>query len=562
MHIVMSNPIQPDRKMNRHSPLKSWGGAGYILLLCLACHWMLLLNDGFFWDDNLYYGLIQGRHYEEFSTFILETGLPINILFFRGLDLLVGIANHRWVSFVTIFLSAILLNDLFKRYAGEFKSLSLVFTTLYLTFFPFKSTVLLCTTVYQVMLLFFILAVYIRVRYGADDATRVRVLALLAFSVLSFISFNTASILAIYYFYLAFDYFYSADFARAAWSPQNIWNYVRGNFWILILPVVYWVIKISIFPTHGMYATYNKINFDWHRVLTLEWYSFLGIFKSGALHNVATRAPVVLAFLVLLFLFLMAFPRIINWWSLPMPGTGMKRGLALGWSIAFLIISALPYALVGMSGRFQGTESRHYLLFTISLPIFIFITLIIYLERIGKILEIKAVEIISRPIVLCAALVGLISSNNAYMDYQAIAVKQWAIVANLKEKQELRRYSSFWVDDQVGDFSRNGFDWYDATHQNWYEWVAIFTKAWGGQKWYANNMDEPRPLHFKMLRYGAADINPDGEVCVIKVKNTSSSGRSGVVWKYWGLKYFGTEGQLRKFLLSIVAIEICQPGVE
>ena len=535
----------------------SWGRTAYILSLCFVCHWMLLINDGFFWDDNVFYGLIQGKHYDEFSIFILETGLPISILFFRGLDILVGITNHRWLSFVTIFLSAILLNDLFKRYAGEYRPLSLVFTTLYLTLFPFKSTVLLCTTAYQVMLLFFILAVYIRIRYGTDDAVRVRVLALVAFSVLSFISFNTASILVLFYFYLIFEYFYSQRFARSAWGMRCMWDYARRNMLVLLLPIFYWFIKNAFFPTHGLYISYNKINFDLQRSFSTGIDFVMGVLKYGPLYNVATKSQLLFLLIVLLFPVLTAFPRVMAWARFRLPVNKMSRVLWLSWSVAFLLISALPYVLTQNSPSFQGWSSRHYLLFTLSVPIFVLVVLGIYLDRIKSIARMESIGFIFRPAILCIALTGAVSSNLIYLDYQALAVKQWSVVENLKAKSELKGYSSFWIDDQIGDFSKNGFTWYEATHQSWYEWVAIFTKAWGGERWFGNNADEPQASFYKGVRYSAADINPEGEECRLVLKNTTPYRKYEVVRKYWALKYFGTAEELRQFLLSISSIESC-----
>lgn len=548
--------------MNKRLSSASWKAVAYILLLCLACHWMLLLNDGFFWDDNVYYGLIQGKHYEEFSTFILETGLPINILFFRGLDLLVGITNHRWVSFATIFLSAILLNELFKCYAGEFKSLSLVFTTLYLTLFPFKSTVLLCTTVYQVMLLFFILAVYIRVRYGADDAPRVRVLALLAFSVLSFISFNTASILVLFYFYLAFEYFYSQGFARSAWAVPSMWAYARRNLLVLLLPVIYWGVKNTFFPTHGLYVNYNKINFDLQRSFSAGLAFAAGLFKYGPFYNVATKSRLLLALILLLLLVLTAFPRTLAWARFRLPPVRTNRWLWFFWAAVFLVISALPYAMVQIGGRSQGWESRHYILFTLSMPVFVLVAVGVYLDRIKAVAQMKSIGFLFRPLILCIALTGAISSNMVYLDYQALAIKQWSVVENLKVKPELKQYSSFWIDDQVGDFSKNGFTWYEATHQSWYEWVAIFTRAWGEEKWFGNNVDEPEASFYKGIRYSSAAINPDGAECRLTLRNTTKYGKYEVIRKYWVAKYFGTEEQFRQFLLTIASIESCQDEIK
>lgn len=543
--------------MNKNFSMTAWGGVVYIFVLCLACHWMLPLNDGFFWDDNVYYGLIQGRHYAEFSRFILETGLPINILFFRGLDLFVGIANHRWVSFATIFLSALLLNSLFRRYGGEFKPLSLVFVSLYLTLFPFKSTVLLCTTVYQVMLLLFLLAVYVRVRYGAHDSPVIRFFALFVFSLLSFISFNTASILVLYYFYMAFEYCCTQGFRRAAWSAQSMWSFVRRNLLVLLLPIIYWSVKNAFFPTHGLYVKYNQVSFDFGQIYFSISAFISTIFINGLFYGVVAKSQVLFFAIVFFFLVFMAFPRLLQWTCFDFPSLSLSRAGLLLWTLSFVIISALPYTLVPTAPRFQGWESRHTLLFTLSLPIFVLVVVIVYLDRIRSLSRMESMGVMFRPLIVCIALTGVVGANMIYLDYQALAIKQWSVVENLKVRPDLQRYSSFWIDDQVGDFSKNGFSWYEATHQSWYEWVAIFTRAWGREKWFGNNVDEPRASSYKGVRFTATDINPEGEECRLTLKNVTHYRKSELVLRYWFLKYFGTQAQLQQFLLSLVSIESC-----
>ena len=90
----------------------------------------------------------------------------------------------------------------------------------------------------------------------------------------------------------------------------------------------------------------------------------------------------------------------------------------------------------------------------------------------------QSMDFILRPLVLLISVIGVASANLVYLDYQLIAIKQWAVVENLKARPDLKRYSSFWVDDKIGDFSKTNFSWYEADNQAWYEWSAIFKKAW------------------------------------------------------------------------------------
>jgi len=530
-----------------------------ILFVCLLCHGLLLLNDGFFWDDNLLYSLIQGRHYEELSVWAWEMGLPSHVIFFRGLDLLVGIANHRWVSFLTIFLSAVLLNDLFKRYAGDAKFLSMVFTVLYVTLFPFKSTVLLCTTQYQVTLFLFLLAINVRLRFKTHASLLIRRVASFVFLFFSFISFSTASILVLYYYYLLFEYFYADDDIRDPWDLRNLGNFVRGNVHTLLLPIIFWLIKNSFFRSSGMYADYNKIGFDSGLIISSLFSTFDGLVAHNAVFNVIARAPLLFIVLVVTCLVLFtAFPKLMLWKGGKLPPYSSDKMVWLMWSVVFLFVSAFPYAVANHYPSPQGWESRHYLLFTLSWPSFILAAGCFYFQRVKTLANVQSIDCTFRKTIMCIALAGALNSNLIYLDYQAIAIKQWSVVENLRARPDLKKYSSFKIDDQVGDFSKMGVTWHDATHQAWYEWAAIFTKAWGEEKWFGNNIDKRQAEFFKGVRYGASEINPSGLECKITIRNLVNYTKFGHVRRYLYIKYLGSNEELKRHLSSLISIESCQ----
>jgi hypothetical protein len=193
------------------------------------------------------------------------------------------------------------------------------------------------------------------------------------------------------------------------------------------------------------------------------------------------------------------------------------------------------------------------------LPVFVLVIALVYIDRVKTMATAESMGFIFRPLVLCISLVGAASANYVYLDYQLIAIKQWAVVENLKARPELKRYASFWVDDQIGDFSKAEFSWYEANNQAWYEWTAIFKKAWSAEKWYANNLGT-RDEFYKGIRYGAADIDPKGEKCTLVLTNTSPHGKSGTARRYFSMKYFGSDIQLQQFLLSIATVKGCENG--
>lgn len=527
-----------------------------ILLICLAAHWMLLINDGFFWDDNLFYTLLDGSHYDELKTWMLEMGLPLNYVFFRVYHLFFDSSAHRIVSFIVILASAVCLYSLFLHFGGLFQSLALIFAIFYITFLPFRSAVLFSTLHYQATLLLFLLAVLVRARYGAHEVLHVRLSALAVFLVLAFLSFNTASILVLYCFYCLFDYFFGHQFGRKAWRLRSVADYVAGNLHVLLLPFAYWIGKSMLFPTHGLYEGYNNIEFDPMDMLRAAKDFVAGMTRAGPVHNVATQTPSAILLVGGVFMFMIAAPRVFDRFQLPILSVAKGRFQVFVWLLAFLAISALPYIIVGAHPRFQGWESRHYLLLTISLPLSLVGGLVLYVDHVKTRLGLEAARYIGRALVVCLSLIGIISTGNVYIGYQALAVKQWAVVEVLKNRADLQKFSNFKIHDKVGDFSDSGSLGGMATRQNWYEWAAVFTKAWGEQRWYAYNVEDDEEQPPKMLRYGSLHINPDVHVGYLVLKSNTRRNQASVVGKYLRLKYFGTEAKLQEFLSGLVSLEL------
>jgi nucleoside-diphosphate-sugar epimerase len=67
---------------------------------------------------------------------------------------------------------------------------------------------------------------------------------------------------------------------------------------------------------------------------------------------------------------------------------------------------------------------------------------------------------------------------------------------------------------------------------------------------------------YKGVRYSAADINPEGEACKLTLQNTTPYGKYEVVRRYWTVKQFGTDEQLRQYLLSIASIKSCRDEIK
>ena len=88
-----------------------WGGESYmtkklktlqpyfgLFLILLACHGLLLLNDGIYWDDWLTLGYIRNDDWQSISDQTSEMGLPLLGYFAWSLKLF-GIYNTKSLRF-------------------------------------------------------------------------------------------------------------------------------------------------------------------------------------------------------------------------------------------------------------------------------------------------------------------------------------------------------------------------------------------------------------------------------------------------------------------------------
>lgn len=526
-----------------------------IVTICFLTNWMLLINDGFFWDDNLIYVLFETKNYNELHAWSLEMGLPLNYFYLIINDYLFGFNNHRLISFISIVISSALVHDIFRHYSRMSIFAGFAFVSLYISLYPFKTTVLLSTLQYQLSLFFFLLAVFLRLNYSLNNNSFVRLLVQIIFIILSLVSFATASILVLYCFYMMFDYFHSAEYKSRAFTFSHAYIYAQKNLLLMLLPFIYWLVKSVFFPVHGLYSGYNSINLDLNQLIHVFKSFFESFFVYGLFYNLWVNSPRSIFLISLTFVLLSIILGRNSYGSVGRISKGCKYSCCIFGSSVFILITALPYMLVNAAPSFGGWNSRHYILWTVSAPVFVFAVLYIYVDKLKEMSGAVSLNFIFYSSIICIVVAGIFSSNYVYLDYQVQAIKQHAVVENLKKRPDLKIYSVFWIDDRIGSF--NGSHLANTLpYQAWYEWAAIFRKAWGAEKWYGNNinMNEERIVS---ARYGASLINPDGLRCTLILSNKSTYGRSGVVRRYLKYKYFGTEGQLNDFLLSIVSLEGC-----
>jgi len=161
----------------------------------------------------------------------------------HNLLLKIGPWFYRWMTLVLMFCAGLCLNEILKRHANVLHpSLRLLIVILFLVA-PFNiARVALVDFRYTLCYFMFFLAWYF--------VPQRRLLAAACF----FLSFNTQSLL-VFYVLPVIDIFIRE---RCKLTKDDLYQFIDGNKIFLILPFLYFAIKVYFFPSSGIYQNYNK----------------------------------------------------------------------------------------------------------------------------------------------------------------------------------------------------------------------------------------------------------------------------------------------------------------
>lgn len=524
----------------------------FIFALVLAAHFQLLMVGGVRWDDILLYKIYERRDYGELYAWMMEMGLPLNYLFFRSVMGLFGYSSHNILSFLCIFFSALAIYKYIITCLDWGKSDALLFVALFITCMPFKSTPLFSTLQYQFCLLLFLLgAIICEQRFKGD-----KFLPLLFSTVLFFLSFNTGSFLVFIYFYLCISFLkFYRDGENKFLRALSIW--LQKTWVILLVPFLYFFIKLKFFPTYGPYENYNKINISYDSIA----YSFRW-FKEALLINPLTYIKVYSELLYWLTLGIaILLPVLLAFTS---PSRSKSTGSAVKaawypWTVPFLAIvfALLPYSLIGITPRPVYWESRHLLLFCIALPIVLFKISNSIGGWLSRLVSEHLLANFSRSIVMTLCIIYCSFGYLHYFVLQLGEIKQLSIISNLKHRDDLKRLDYFSVIDNVADFSGNKWRLYEANHDVYYTWAYLFTEAWGEERWFGYSHDEFRKdKPYRSKRYGTSMIKPDGKWCTIELSLGTELSPWQIYYRHYYYKLFKYDA-FEAFSRSLVSVSRC-----
>jgi hypothetical protein len=415
---------------------------------------ILLIPNAIYWDDWSIYRVAPEVILDTFS----QAGTMFNFAGYLHISLLsIGPWIYKGLTFLLMFASGLLLNQILKRYISLQSEYKFFIVLLFLVL-PFNiARVALIDFGYTLGYFLFFLAWMLMDRYRATAL------------VLFFLSFNINSLL-VFYALPILDALYRSGLGS---SLKSMSKFVIERIDYMLLPFVYFFIKIYFFSPSGNYKGYNE-NYSVRNLLDssiTQYYDFLNLFKI-----IAHPGYVGIGLCVLL--------SVITFWLIrkqKFDWVGSVRaswgGLALGFVALFL--GVFPYWIIGKAPIFYEWASRHQLLMPLGSAIII-VGLLSIIGRFREYAQNNSIyalvpTFLNRVIISIIVGISLAFNVSAYAGFYGDWQKQKQLVHLFSNNQDIQRAGLIIVEDMTEDI--NGL----KRRYRFYEWNALMQVAFGNE---------------------------------------------------------------------------------
>lgn len=546
-------------------------GLLFLLLVVLVGHFFLLISDSVTWDGWIFYGLFLNQDFSTLLSLFRENGDPLVAFFLATFWIFPNpILAYKIFAFFCIlssssflFLTAIRISALTIQESMFLAMFSCVYTS-------YQTYSQVATLHYLFFYTVFMLGIYL-LFLGLDNFLIEKKLFSLFLLLIFFFSFQLNSLLVIYYpIFFVFLFKYNENYFKR----ENISDLFRRNLKFLdflLLPFVFWGVKNIFFYSFGAYEGYNKIQFNpqiWYENINffllnsiklqffIAWNLFVGEFLNHKL----------IIFIIIACSFL-GIQWIINNWIYPknmqenaevmISRSKVLYDLLVVFAFAFILFlsSIFPYIAVGKYPGNTGSDTRHALL--ISIPVAIFLVFI------GRIFSLVFPDNIGKLTIRFSSFFLLIMfiflTINIYVEWESRWIRDRSIMLNLQKMNSalIQRMNIFFVSDsdRFGD------------PYNIYEYSGMFKLAWGSERWAGIElMDEQTPgsalevlkktLSRNSLKiYLLKDWHPHGCHSILDISTRISQSHLYLVLTYYKYLWFQHE-KLPDFLKSLTMLRL------
>lgn len=455
----MTTTVVPARTARLHP---AWRDR-LIVGLAFALAWGLMVaNRGLYWDDWTLVGRSTASLVEGFS----EVGLPwVGYIHAALLSMpMPGLVGHILI-FGVYLLSALLLHAILGRLPGLSRLDALVAALTFALLPVNYARIALIDLPYGLSLLAFLAATWLLLRYLEDGGLARRVAALGLFAC----AFLTASLLILYVVPIAIG-------VALLWrsGARSIRSLLLGHADFIALPVVYWLLKATIFPASGVYEGYNALSLGRmvevpKAMLSIPWQVLIEpLGRAASVAGLIGGAVGVLAAV-----WLVRRSRRVE------AGAFVSAPALALIGVIVLALGVFPYLAVGRAPTIWDWSSRHQLLVPIGAG----------LLAAAAVRGAKSARPVSG---VLAAAVGLLLGISAVADartllaYQLDWYKQTALIDAARTTPEMRAARHILVLDDAKRL--------DALRRRYrfYEYNALFEQALGDTRRLASDgTDEP-----------------------------------------------------------------------
>jgi hypothetical protein len=404
----------------------------------LLCHGgIFFILNSIYWDDWMLFNMEPHIYKEMFSQ---AGGQLFNLGgYLHELLLTFGPWSYRVLTFFLMFISALLLNNIIKKINwidDEVRKIVVIFFLI----LPFNSArvTLICFPYTLSYCLFFL----------AWSLKTYRIFALPVF----FISFLTNSLLVFYGLVLLDLYFKDnklIDF-------RSIMVFIKQKFEYIILPFLYFGLKIFYWVPHGNFVGYHQ-NFAIQNLFLAPFFQFIDLFN--------------LRINLLIFISVFIFFMLLN----PFKYFNDQRFSKVNFlyvGIISLFLGLFPYWILNYSPTFQEWSNRHQLLMPLGTS---FLMCFIIKVSSGVLQKVYFYSILT---------LSLIINMNNYINFYIDWNKQTEIFSELSKNRSLSEYKLIFIDDRTTNYNALS----RVYRSN--EWNGIFKFVYKNENRYILNISD------------------------------------------------------------------------
>lgn len=404
-----------------------------IFLVTLACHWLVIFNDGVYYDGWLLDSWVrEAKSLSFFNEYFLNVGKPIFGVFFWLISLAPSwLSLAKTIAFFSVFLIGVLQWKLLKHSVFDDKQ-SLAITLISISYPGFSMLVEPVTLQYIASYVLFLYGLYLFLK-SLNRKNGFFVLRVIANASI-YLGFFMGSLLFLHYFCLVYLLSNSLKNFGALKSK------LISSLDLFLLPLIFLVTRSIFFPPKGIYTEHYALKFNLE-ILKNVYKSFSSELLVGELFrfwNTYSSLINIACFALLLFL-LRRFTKIQDFIN------GQKKYNVVFIGVVALLSVALPYALVNQRFQSLGWSTKNNILVGLPLAVVLF-----------AIAEAVPVKLQMKLIFLAAVFFHFIISNNHnYLNLQVASVKDKAVTEQLKKNPDVATSSLFKVYDgcRIAGFS-------------------------------------------------------------------------------------------------------------